>query len=56
VLPQEHGDIKNHIDIQVQCVDLQAIGAVYLGVSGKDLAHIGGQSLILETMFNISLQ
>jgi hypothetical protein len=31
MLPQQHGDIRSHIDIQVPCVDLQAIGAVYLG-------------------------
>jgi hypothetical protein len=40
VLLQEHGDIKSYIDMQVQCADLQTTGAVYLGVSAEDLAHM----------------
>jgi hypothetical protein len=58
MLPQQHGDIKNHIGIQVLCVDSQAIGAVYLGGGTCQRERPGAhrrQSLILETKFNISL-
>jgi hypothetical protein len=57
MLPQQLGDISNHIDIQVPCVDLQAIGAVYLGGATcqreRTSAH-RRHSLISETPFNIS--
>jgi hypothetical protein len=45
MLPQQLGDIRNHIDIQVPCVDLRPLEQFILvepRVSGKEPAHIGG--------------